>query len=135
MNRNKMMMFAFAAMFLTACGSMTAAETTGVIAAGTGVLTALADAIVPYLPADKQALVVQRMTQAQGVLEAVTMAFGSVAQSAANAAQSAAEAKSSGISTDTALAGGGAIAAGSVALSRVLSIMKHGRAGKMTQAS
>lgn len=125
-----MFLFACMAMFCTACAGMSAAETGGAIAAGTGVLTALADAIIPYLPADKQALVVERMTQAQTVLEAVTTAMGSVAQTAANAAERSQE----GLTAGEVTAGGGILTGAAVGISRALSVAKHGKAGKM-QAS
>jgi len=123
-------LFAFVAILCTACAGMTAAEVSGATAAGAGVLVALSEAILPYLPADKQAQVVQSMTQAQGVLNAVQIAMGSVAQAAQQAVQQSAEAKSSGVSTEA--VAGISTAAGAVALgaSRYFSMKKDEKTGR-----
>jgi len=126
----KWAMFALFCLCATACAGMTAAETTGVIAAGTGVLTALSEAIVPYLPPEKQVEVVNAMNSAQGLMNAVTTAMGSVAQAAQQAQQQASE----GV-TATELVGGTVVAGGGATIaSRVLSAFKHGTPGKKQQA-
>lgn len=109
--KTRLFLFALVAMFLTACAGMTATETTGVIAAGTGVLTALADAIVPYLPPEKQVEVVEAMNTAQGLMNAVTTAMGSVAQAAADAQQQADAAGMTAAEEAALVAGGGGLGA------------------------
>ncbi len=124
--RTRYALFALCAMFLASCAGMTAAETTGAIAATTGVLSALAEAIVPYLPPEKQAEVIATMNTAQGLMNAVTTAMGSVAQAAAEAkAQS-----SQGVTGTELAAGAGAATVVGTAASRMLSLLKHGTPGK-----
>lgn len=116
--KTRYFLFALVAMFLTGCAGMTAAETTGVIVAGTGVLTALADAIVPYLPPEKQVEVVEAMNSAQGLMNAVTTAMGSVAEAAANAQQAAQESGMSAAEEAGLVAAGAGGGAGLVRLMR-----------------
>ena len=123
-------LFALVAMFCTACAGMTAAETTGIIAGSGGVLVALSEAILPYLPADKQAQVVESLGRAQGLLNAVTVAMGSVAQAAQQASQRAAEADAHGVTVEGAAGIAGTVGAVSLAASRFLSAKKDEKTGR-----
>lgn len=137
MTRRQMFLFALVAMFCTGCAGMTAAETTGVVAAGGGALVAIIDALSPYLPPEKVAELTTHVGNAENLIGAIARGVGAVAEATQQAQQAALEAKqqaAEGITRGEALTAGGALAGVSVGGSRVLSILKHNKAAKQPTA-
>ena len=126
------------ALLLTGCAGMTAAEVTAGVAAGSGALVGIIEALSPYLPPAKVAELTTHVQNAEGLIGAISRGVAAVAEAAQQAQQTAdaaqARAAEGWTGADVGAASG---AAGGVALlgSRILSTVKDARTGRRDGAT